>query len=90
MIRILINGIGGQMGHAVYNAIQDSGEFTAAAGVDRGIGAAFDCPVYERYEDVKEPFDAIIDFSVPAALPDELRFAQSRGVPLVIGTTGLT
>ena len=85
MIRILISGICGQMGHAVYHAIQDSSEFTVAAGVDRVIGAAFDCPVYQSFSEVQEAFDAIIDFSVPAALPDELRFAQRRNAPLVIG-----
>ena len=90
MIRILINGICGQMGHAIYNAAAESDEFSIAAGVDCAPGAGFDCPVYARFEDVREAFDVIIDFSVPAALENELQYVRARKIPLVIGTTGLT
>ncbi len=90
MIRILINGICGQMGHAIYNAAAESDEFSIAAGVDCAPGAGFDCPVYARFEEVREAFDVIIDFSVPAALENELQYVRARKIPLVIGTTGLT
>jgi len=91
MISVLINGICGQMGRAVYAACQaQSGAFSAAAGVDvSGVSEGFACPVYRNIDEVKESVDIIIDFSVPASAPGVLRFAQSRGIPAIIGTTGL-
>lgn len=44
MIRILINGICGQMGHAIYNAAAESDEFSIAAGVDCAPGAGLIAP----------------------------------------------
>lgn len=94
MLRILINGIGGQMGRNTYAACAASGgEYVAVAGVDLNaaqLQGAFACPVYASFDEVTEEADAIIDFSVPAALPAILRFAQKQGVPAVIGTTGLS
>ena len=78
MIRILINGICGQMGHAIYNAAAESDEYSIAAGVDCAPGAGFDCRVYARFEDVRVAFDVMIDFSVPAALENELQYVRAR------------
>ena len=91
MISVLINGICGQMGRAVFAACQaQSGAFSTAAGVDLSdCSAQVSCPVYRDIEDVKETVDVVIDFSVPATVPAVLRFAQSRGIPAIIGTTGL-
>lgn len=91
MISVLINGICGQMGRAVYAACQaQSGVFSTAAGVDLfDCKEQLSCPVYRDIEDVKEAVDVVIDFSVPASVPTVLRFAQSRGIAAVIGTTGL-
>lgn len=92
MISILINGICGQMGRAVYTACKASdGAFLPVAGVDiSGNGTDFECPVYKNIDDVAEQADVVIDFSVPAALPAVLRYAQHHNMPAVIGTTGLT
>ncbi|MEN6418661.1 MAG: 4-hydroxy-tetrahydrodipicolinate reductase [Clostridiaceae bacterium] len=91
MISVLINGICGQMGRAVFAACQaQSGAFSTAAGVDLSdCSAQLSCPVYRDIDDVKEAVDVVIDFSVPASVPTVLRFAQARGIPAIIGTTGL-
>lgn len=91
MISVLINGIGGQMGHAVYNAcLAYPTLFKPVAGVDMHPDVAgVDCPVYPNYDDIPEKADIIIDFSVPAALPAVLRAAQRKNLPVIIGTTGL-
>ena len=80
------------MGRAVYTACNASdGAFSPVAGVDKCMDAAgFSCPVYPSISDVREHVDAIIDFTVPAALPEVLRFAQRKKLPLIIGTTGLS
>lgn len=92
MIRVLINGICGKMGRAVYAAcLASDGVFSAVAGVDAFLrdADAFGCPVYANIEDVTEAFDVIIDFSVPASLPAVLRYATQHAAPALIGTTGL-
>lgn len=91
MISVLINGICGQMGRAVYAACQaQSGAFSVAAGVDvSGASEGLACPVYRDIDDVTQPVGVVIDFSVPASVPAVLRFAQSRAIPAIIGTTGL-
>ncbi len=92
MLSIIVNGILGQMGRAVYTACQASdGAFSVVAGVDRASGnGEFDCPVYQSFADIRETADVIIDFSVPAALPDVLRYALNKKLPAVIGTTALS
>lgn len=91
MIRILINGICGQMGRAIFEAASNqSGLYSVVAGVDHAESGGCPVPVYPSCDDVQEQFDVLIDFSVPAALPDTLRLAQKRRVPIVVGTTGLT
>ena len=91
MIRILLNGIGGQMGRATLEAARNqSGLYCVVAGVDAAPQSVGDIPVYAACGQVKEAFDVIIDFSVPAALAGVLRLARERHTPAVIGTTGLT
>ena len=56
MISVIINGICGQMGRAVYAAIQaQSGAFSAIAGVDPfDCTQSYVCPVYKTLDEVKE------------------------------------
>ena len=91
MISVIINGICGQMGRAVYAAIQaQNGAFSAVAGVDPfDCTTTFACPVYKTLDEVQEKADVIIDFSIPATTPDILRYALEKKTPVVIGTTGL-
>ena len=91
MISVIINGICGQMGRAVYAAIQaQNGAFSAVAGVDPfDCSATFTCPIYKTIDEVQEKADVIIDFSIPASTPDILRYALEKMTPVVIGTTGL-
>lgn len=84
-------GICGQMGRAISEAAANqSGLYSVVAGVDRAAAGNSPVPVYASCDDVEEPFDVLVDFSVPAALPDTLRLAQKRRVPIIVGTTGLT
>jgi len=91
MISVIINGICGQMGRAVYAAIQaQSGAFSAVAGVDPfDCANTYNCPVYKTLDEIKERADVIIDFSIPASTPEIVRYALEKKIPAVIGTTGL-
>ena len=90
MIKIIINGIYGQMGQVILNTARSMPEeFSVIAGVDQHSGELDGVPVFASYDDVPEGADAVIDFSVPAALPNVLQYCKRKGVGAVIGTTGL-
>lgn len=79
MAAIGIVGSAGRMGQALAAAIEEAGE-TRAGGADRGddVGA------------LAGKADALVDFSTPAALADTLDACVAAGIPLLIGTTGLS
>jgi 4-hydroxy-tetrahydrodipicolinate reductase len=76
--RIGIIGSEGRMGHALVRAIEAAGH-ELSGGVDKGDNVA----------NLADASDALVDFSAPRALEDNLHAAIGAGVPLVIGTTGL-
>ena len=90
MKRLIINGISGQMGRALLQAISENNYgFEVVGGVDltdenRGV------PVFSSAASVNVPFDMVIDFSAPKASIAALRHCESVGCPIVIGTTGLS
>jgi 4-hydroxy-tetrahydrodipicolinate reductase len=66
------------MGKAIA-AVLAEGEHECAGGVDKGQGVA----------DLAEASDALVDFSSPAALKNNLHAAIGAGIPILVGTTGL-
>lgn len=79
MARIGIIGSAGRMGQALAHAIEQDGH-NVAGGVDRD----------EAVAPLAGHSDVLIDFSAPDALDATLHAAVEAGVPLLIGTTGLT
>ncbi|NQX96099.1 MAG: 4-hydroxy-tetrahydrodipicolinate reductase [Erythrobacter sp.] len=78
MIKFAVLGHKGRMGQALASAIEEAGhEF--CVGVDLGGDRA---PVIDQC-------DVAVDFSSPAGLTAHLNAAQSAGIPILIGTTGL-
>ncbi len=91
MKKLLINGIGGQMGHALMKAVSDADSgFEIVCGVDPFCKTALPFPVYASASDVSEPVDAVIDFSVPKATEEILAFCLRTKTPAVICTTALS
>ena len=78
MANIGIIGSKGAMGEALRRVIEASGH-DYAGGVDKGDDVA----------KLADASDALVDFSVPAALEANLHAAIGAGIPIVIGTTGL-
>ncbi len=88
MINILICGIGGKMGRAVYSLLGEEGNAKAVCGVDVHAPEDIKIPVYKSFNEVKEKVDVIIDFSSPAVLKSELDWAVQNGAGVVLGPTG--
>lgn len=90
MIRVIMCGCNGRMGHVIRNIISERDDMQIVAGVDRVLReAAF--PQYENIMDCKEDADVIIDFSSPKAIDDGLlKFAEAHGMAVVLCTTGFS
>ncbi len=78
MARIGIIGSHGRMGQAIAAVLADS-EHECSGGVDKG----------ENPGALADASDALVDFSSPGALKDNLHAAIGAGIPILIGTTGL-
>lgn len=78
MARIGIIGSAGRMGQALADAIAAAGH-QVSGGVDKG----------EDVAGLADRSDALVDFSAPPALKDNLCAAIGAGIPILVGTTGL-
>jgi len=91
MIRIIIHGCNGRMGQAVAAAAASDPTIHVVAGIDKFSDKKSNpFPTYGSLEECSEDADVIVDFSVPAALPNMLDYAVNRNIPLVIATTGFS
>lgn len=90
MRKALICGICGKMGGIVCDILENGGKIKAACGVDLQGGKNRNLPVYKSFNEVNGDADVIIDFSSPAVLKDELEWAKTNNVPVVLAPTGYT
>lgn len=90
MTKIILNGCNGKMGQAISRLVWNDPDTEISAGLDLAAILKNPYPVYTNLEDCREDADVIIDFSHPSALAPLLEFAQKRGLPVVVATTGLS
>lgn len=90
MIDLLICGIGGRMGANVLSLAQADEEIRVICGVDMHAPEHVNVPIYPSFNAIREHVDVIVDFSSPAVLNEELKWAKERGCTVVIGATGYT
>ena len=85
---VILCGACGRMGKNVADLAVERG-VTVAAGVDkRPAPAGF--PIYDTFDKVTEPADAVIDFSSANGLEEVLAFCEKRSLPVVLAATGYT
>lgn len=78
----------GRMGNEIINAIEQEKDLKIVCGFDREYSIQGKFPIYNKTDDIKEDVDVIIDFSVPVATFEILKYAKENKVPTVIATTG--
>ena len=95
MTRVLVVGACGRMGQSLVRAIEASGDLRLGAALEREGHPSQGTPIAGAVRlgsDVGAACaaaDVGIDFSSPASTLALLAAAQTRGLPLVVGTTGL-
>lgn len=90
MIKVLINGCNGRMGQVLAREIDRFPNLLLACGFDINDDGKNTFPVYSNIDDIKERPDVIVDFSIPCATFNILKYAKKENVPVVIATTGFT
>lgn len=90
MTNILLSGANGRMGKAVARVCEETGNVNITAGYDINTAQYAGFPVYSSLDEVKEPFDVIIDFSHPALFDSIISCCTEHKKPAVICTTGLS
>lgn len=88
MIQLILSGCRGRMGRLIAELAKSDADVQIVAGFHHREGAALDFPVYANPMEYSGTADCLIDFSAPAALDDLLRFATSKKIPILLGTTG--
>lgn len=90
MIKILVCGVAGHMGKNICELLKNDAEAEAVCGVDLHTPENFSGNVYKNFSEVSEKVDAVIDFSSPACLNDEMEYCLKNNIPAVIAATGYT
>lgn len=102
MTKVVISGAAGRMGRFLITLISESKDLVLHAAVDAqghpdmgrdagevaGVGR-LGVPLTDRMDIAADGADVIVEFSSPQATMVHLKMAGERGVPFVIGTTGL-
>ncbi len=102
-MKVLINGGAGRMGQRILSLLLQDPELSLSGllehadhpsqGSDAGILAGrgeLGAGVVAGFDELKDEPDVVIDFSIPAVTLELAEKVGSLGIPLVIGTTGLT
>ena len=84
MIRVLVVGSKGRMGHRVREQIKENSDFCFQAGWDRKEGS-----LSKRSFSPKE-IDGVVDFSSPELFSEALAWSTQNQIPFVSGTTGFS
>lgn len=78
------------MGQEVLKSIQSSKDLSILCGMDRNSSANYSFPVYSDINSIVKKPDVIIDFSIPAATLNILKYAAKNNIPTVVATTGFS
>ena len=90
MVNVIMHGCNGKMGRVITNLVEEDDNIQIVAGIDAYTGMANEYPVFASIKECDVKADAIIDFSVTAAIDDLLDYAVSTKPPVVVCTTGLS
>lgn len=90
MTRVIMHGCNGKMGQTISTLIAADDEIEIVAGVDARDEGKNPYPVFPAIGECTVEADAVIDFSVAAAVDDLLCYCAKKKLPCVLCTTGLS
>ncbi|MDE5940221.1 MAG: 4-hydroxy-tetrahydrodipicolinate reductase [Lachnospiraceae bacterium] len=90
MVKVIMHGCNGKMGQTISSLIAADEEIEIVAGIDAVDSGKNDYPVFKNMAECTVEADAVIDFSVAAAVDDLLDYCAEKKLPCVLCTTGLS
>lgn len=87
-IKIILSGCTGSMGKAIIEALKKEDNLEIVSGICTSEDVKLDFPVYNRFYNITEEADMIIDFSNKYLLDDILEYADMKNLKLVLASTG--
>ena len=88
MLKVLLSGCNGKMGHVVADICASDDSVEVVCGLDISAQSDHVFPVYTSVDEIQEACDVAIDFSNPRALDALLPYCVAKKLPLVVCTTG--
>lgn len=89
MVKIILSGCSGKMGHVITKCVENKENCEIVAGVDiNKCDAPY--PIFASFSKIDVDADVIIDFSHPSVLASLLEYCKKNKMPAVIATTGLS
>lgn len=89
MVKIILSGCSGKMGHVITKCVENKENCEIVAGVDiNKCDATY--PIFASFSEIDVDADVIIDFSHPSVLASLLEYCKKNKMPAVIATTGLS
>ncbi|WP_432408655.1 4-hydroxy-tetrahydrodipicolinate reductase [Wukongibacter sp. M2B1] len=89
MIKVILCGSNGKMGHVLTELISENPEMEVVAGIDSSESCPYNYPVFADFNKCNIEADVIIDFSHHSIVSNLVDYCVKTSTPSVICTTGL-
>ena len=90
MIKMIMHGCNGRMGHVIIDLVKEDKDIEVVAGVDAYGESSYDFPVFKSLEECNVAADVIVDFSNASAAEGLLAYCEKTSTPVVLCSTGLS
>ncbi len=90
MVKIIMHGCNGRMGHVIVDLCKEDQDIQVVAGVAAFGESSYDFPVFKSLSECNVDADVIVDFSNASAVNGLLDFCTEKGIPVVLCSTGLS
>lgn len=90
MVKIIMHGCNGKMGQVITGIVAADKDAEIVAGIDIVDNRQNPYPVFTNIDDCNVEADVIIDFASAKAIDKMLDYVETRKIPVVLCTTGLS
>ncbi len=90
MVKIIMHGCNGKMGQVITGIVAADKDAEIVAGIDIVDNRQNPYPVFTNINDCNVEADVIIDFASAKAIDKLLDYVETRKIPVVLCTTGLS
>lgn len=90
MVKIIMHGCNGKMGQVITGIVAADKDAEIVAGIDIVDNRQNPYPIFTNIDDCNVEADVIIDFASAKAIDKLLDYVETRKIPVVLCTTGLS